>query len=235
MHEWAEDLISWYLRKRQAFSLRSRGTRLGLIIFQSTLSLYWCISNYIYLNRETMPVRPLHISRCNESYFKQTQSCVFNWLNSTGCLEPNSCFINVLTSAYLLRIHDCDVNLAHPVQLSVKWGWRGERCILVFEVSESFYQFFQMFFTPFLGSKGKISPPAYTTKWLAYLWFFRAAFLVKRYYTSFTSKKHIKWYQWGFLNSLIPYGKHSCMVGGKCVVLFYFTLVPFSLPPVPYQ
>lgn len=33
-----------------------------------------------------------------------------------------------------------------------------------FEVSELFYQFFQMFFTPFLGRKGEISPPAYITK-----------------------------------------------------------------------
>lgn len=101
------ELRTWSRASRgrgKLFPLRSRGTRLGLIIFQSTLSLYWCISNYIYLIRQTMPIRPLHISRYNESYLKQTQSCVFNWLNGIGCLEPNSCFLNVLTSLYLLRI-----------------------------------------------------------------------------------------------------------------------------------
>lgn len=34
-----EDLISSLLRKRRVFSFTSRGTRLGLIIFQSILSL----------------------------------------------------------------------------------------------------------------------------------------------------------------------------------------------------
>lgn len=92
-----EDLISSLLRKRRVLSFTSRGTRRGLVLFQSASSLLCWSPNYIHSHRETVPARPLHISRYNKSYLKQTQSCVFNRVSSTGCLEPRPCFVSALT------------------------------------------------------------------------------------------------------------------------------------------
>lgn len=115
-----EDLISSLLRKRRVLSFKSRGTRRGLVLFQSALSLQCCSPNYIHSNRETVPARPLRISRYNESYLKQTQSCVFNRVSSTGCSEPRPCFVSALT---LVCGYAGPRSASGPsVQLSVKRG-----------------------------------------------------------------------------------------------------------------
>lgn len=139
MYEWGEDLISWFLRERLFIKIKRNEA--------------WahCISKYSVLMHSK-----LHLleegDRASKAPLHQQVQWILIESNSVLCFQLvkkhwmfgakflfHEC---VDFDVFTQDTHDCDLNPARTVQLSVKWGWRGERCILGFEVSASFLSIF---------------------------------------------------------------------------------------------